>query len=349
MLMTLRICVTLFLLSVSGLAWASQHKLASSSANSIYHSIGVALEAAVSIYLTPATDIKLTSISTTNARENVRALSNGQVDFATMPSLLGYQARTGTGALANVGPQSDLRAVAMMVPAAYHMLLRQAALQSGQIDDLFSLSNDRLQIGAGGSDTNDVTEFLFRHFDAPIDRFGTDSLDNASINDAFHSNEIDAVIATGNLPVPDIESLMTETNGELALIGVSDTQLQQINDGYDLFSSITIPAGTYPNQNEAIETLAMPIFLATRADVDEEVVYQLAKLMFEQINFLKTIHPAMAALDFETALDHLPLPLHPGAARYYRDYGLTVAETTTTSPDYPVYTLDADDPEQRRI
>ncbi len=349
MLMTLRICVTLLCLSFPCLAKAGQHKLASSSINSTYHSIGVALEAATSLYLTPTTDISLISVSTAGARENVELLSSGQADFAIIPSLLGHHARTGTGSLAELGPRSEMRAVAMMVPTYYHALLRTSGLQSGTIDDLFSIPDKRLQFGAGAAETADVTAFLFQHLGAPVDGFDTPPVDKASIKDAFLNNEIDALVTTGNLPMAEIEDLMAAADGAISILGITEGQLGLANDGYDLFAPAVIPAGTYPNQPTAIETLALPVFLATRADVDEEVVYQIVKLMFEQVSVLRTIHPAMAALDFETAIDNLPVPLHPGAARYYRDYGLSIAETTTAMPDYAVFTLEADKPEQRRI
>lgn len=349
MLMTLRICVTLLLLACPYVAFAGQHKLASSSVDSTYHSIGVALEAAVSIHLTPFRDIKLTSVSTRNARESVEFLSQGLVDFATIPSLLGHQARTGTGSMAGLGPQSEMRAIAMMVPVAYHALLRSQASESGEIEDLFKLPSDRLRLGMGGADAADVTEFLYRHFVVSTDRPDNSIVGSASSQTAGLNDKFDGLIATGSTPVSDVEALMSSEANDLTLLEITKEQLQSVNEGYDLFTSTTIPAGTYPNQPEAIETLALPVFLATRADVDDEVVYQIAKLMFEQSSFLQTIHPAMAALDFETALDNLPVPLHPGAARYFRDYGLSLAAVPSAVPNYPVYDLDADDPERRRI
>ncbi len=349
MLMTLRICVTLLFLICPCLVKAGQHKLASSSIDSTYHSIGVALEAATSLYLTPSTDITLISISTAGARENVEFLSSGQADFAIMPSLLGHHARTGTGPLVELGPRNEIRAVAMIVPTYYHALINTSGLQSGTIDDLFAIPEKRLRFGTSASEAADVTEFLFEHLGTPVDGFDPLLAGKTPAKDAFLNNEIDALVTTGNLPMAEVEELMASANGAISLLGITEGQLALANEGYDLFAPATIPAGTYPNQPTAIETLALPVFLATRADVDEEVVYQIVKLMFEQINVLRTIHPAMASLDFETAIDNLPVPLHPGAARYYRDYGLSIAETTTIAPDYPVFTLGADNPEQRRL
>ncbi len=349
MTMTLRLCVMIFIASCPHLAQAEQHKLAASSVSSTYHAAGVALEAVTSIYLMPETGIKLTSTSTNGVLENIELLAKGQVDFAIIPSLLGFQARTGTGSAAALGPHKELRAVAMLVPTYYHALLRRSAIGSGSLDDLFKLGDQKLQIGLGASEAAGVTRFLFQKLGADVGSFDDLLSEGPDATQAFLDGEIDGLVTTGNLPIDEVARLLEEAGDDIAILGITDNQLRRADEGFGLLEPATVPAGTYPDQTEATETLALPVFLATRADVDEEVIYQIAKIMFEQIGFLRTIHPAMEALDFETAIDNLPVPLHPGAARYYQDFGLSIAETTTTAPEYPVYTLDADNPEQRRI
>ncbi|MGI9450778.1 MAG: TAXI family TRAP transporter solute-binding subunit [Geminicoccaceae bacterium] len=349
MSMTLRACVMLFVLCCPFLAKAEQHKLAASTINSPYHAAGVALEAVTSIYLMPDHGIKLRSVSTTGVRDNIEQLSKAEVDFAIIPSLAGFQARTGTGAMAHLGPQKELRAVAMLVPTIFHALLRKSLLQSGTIDDLFMLEGQRLNLGLGASEAEDVARFMFQQNGVNADGFDDLLSERPQTLPAFLDGEIDALLTTGSLPNVEIEELLAVAENDVAMVSVTEDQIRQANSGLDLVVSATIPAGTYFNQKEAVQTLALPVFLATRADVDEETVYQIVKIMFEQVGLLRTIHPAMEALDFETAIDNLPVPLHPGAVRYYGEYGLSIADATSASPDYSVYTLSADDPEQRRI
>lgn len=349
MLLTLRICVMLSILYCPFLARADQHKLAASSVNSSYHSAGVALEAVTSIYLMPETGIKLTSVSTAGIVENIGLLSKGEVDFAIIPSLLGFHARTGTGAVQSFGPQQNMRAVAMLVPTYFHALLRTSETQSGKFDDLFGLGDQKLQLGPGASEAASVARFLFKKLGAKADQFDNILVDQPWSAQDFRDGDIDGIVTAGHFPMGEVEELLETAGNDIAFLDMTEQQLQWADDGFGLLEPATLPAGTYPNQPEAIETLALPIFLATRADVDEEVIYQIAKIMFEQVGFLRTIHPALEELDFETAIDNLPVPLHPGAARYYRDFGLSIAETTTTVADYPVYRLNADNPEQHRI
>jgi len=96
--------------------------------------------------------------------------------------------------------------------------------------------------------------------------------------------------------------------------------------GRGLWVPYTIAAGTYPEQGKDIQTIAQPNFLAVNADVDEEHVYELTKSIYENLPFLQGIHKATMAMAIDKALAGLPVPLHPGAARYYTEAGLTIPD-----------------------
>ena len=99
-----------------------------------------------------------------------------------------------------------------------------------------------------------------------------------------------------------------------------------INEPYSLWSRYTIPANTYPNQPLPVYTVAQPTLLVVRADVDEQSVYEITRVIYENLGFLGSIHKATKAISLEHALDGLPLPLHPGALRFYREAGRSVPE-----------------------
>ena len=73
-----------------------------------------------------------------------------------------------------------------------------------------------------------------------------------------------------------------------------------------------------------IRTIAQPNFLVVRADVDEDAVYRITKTIYENLPFLNAIHGATKAMAVEKAIAGLPIPLHPGAARYYREVGIKI-------------------------
>ncbi len=113
---------------------------------------------------------------------------------------------------------------------------------------------------------------------------------------------------------------------DVTLLSFTPEQAEKADGNLDLWTPYRIPAGTYPGQAADVNTIAQPNFLAVRADVPENDVYLTTKTVFENLGFLQAIHKATRALALEKAIVGLPMPLHPGAARYYREFGLDIPE-----------------------
>nr|HMQ74280.1 TAXI family TRAP transporter solute-binding subunit [Rubrivivax sp.] len=88
------------------------------------------------------------------------------------------------------------------------------------------------------------------------------------------------------------------------------------------YVSATIPAGTYNGQTSDVPTMAIVNFLVTHDGVPEETVYQMTKQLFENLDQMVAAHKAASAIKLEQATAGMPVPLHPGAARYYKEKGL---------------------------
>ncbi|VAW02340.1 TRAP transporter solute receptor, TAXI family precursor [hydrothermal vent metagenome] len=127
-------------------------------------------------------------------------------------------------------------------------------------------------------------------------------------------------------PTGAITKLMASNEGKFTILDVTPEQAKAMDGGRNLWVPYTIAAGTYPGQTKDIKTIAQPNFLAVNASVDEEHVYLVTKTMYENLGFLTAIHPATKAMAVEKAMAGLPVPLHPGAARYYKEIGLKVPE-----------------------
>jgi uncharacterized protein len=108
------------------------------------------------------------------------------------------------------------------------------------------------------------------------------------------------------------------------LLSVTEEEAAKMDGGRNLWTPYVIAAGTYPGQTEDVTTIAQPNFLAVSADVDENHVYLLTKTIYENLPFLQAIHPATNVMNIDAAMSGLPMPLHPGAARYYQEVGLEI-------------------------
>jgi TRAP transporter TAXI family solute receptor len=88
------------------------------------------------------------------------------------------------------------------------------------------------------------------------------------------------------------------------------------------FMPARIPANTYKGQEHEVETAAVANYLVTHSGVSDELVYQMTKLLFESLPELAKAHEAGKEIKLENALAGVPIPLHPGAERYYKEKGL---------------------------
>ena len=131
------------------------------------------------------------------------------------------------------------------------------------------------------------------------------------------------------VPVTAITRAFAMVGEDLTLLSFTEEQLQLVNRKYPLWSLYEIPGGTYPNLPETIQTISHPNVFAVRADIPDEDVYQITKAIFENLAALHEIHKATREVTLDKALVGLGAPLHPGAARYYREQGIEIPPELT--------------------
>ncbi len=144
--------------------------------------------------------------------------------------------------------------------------------------------------------------------------------------DALANGQISAAGIPSGPPTGAITKLMAANQGKFTLLNATPEQAKKMDGGRDLWTPYTIKAGTYPGQDADVNTVAQPNFLAVNASVDENHVYLLTKALYENLPFLQAIHKATKAMNKDSAMAGLPLPLHPGAVKYYKEIGLTVPD-----------------------
>lgn len=291
-----------------------------------YYPVGVALATLAKIHLQNAHGIDMSAISSAGSGENTVLMRENQAQFAIMQGLFGQWAREGSGALAEAGPQENQRSIAMLWPNVEHFLLHSSLVETGTAQDLANLTGRGFSIGARNSGTEHSNRFLFQNFgfdyeswDLVFQGFGP-SIDTL-INGGIMGVNINSGIGVGT-----VTRARAQMGDNITLLSVTDEELERFDGGTGLYFHITIPGGTYPGIDDDLVTIAQPNFLAVNADVPEEDVYLFTKTIYENLGFLCNIHPATCDMSLDNALSGLPLPLHPGAARFYAEAGLTIPD-----------------------
>jgi len=324
------IAVLLFVLTGIGAPLQSQaagdYLLATASPGGTYYPVGVALSTLVKVKLNREAGIRMTAITSAGSAENVRLLAGGKVHFAILQALYGAYAWKGTGPMEQAGPQRDLRAVTMLWQDVEHFLLRERHVRTGSISDALAISGVA-GFGKEHSGSLGSSRTLFANLGVNIDQqFDIVYGGYAALAGAMQDDKADLVGMPGGVPVEAVSKLMATHRNEVRLLTFNAEQVDKADGGLNLWTPYVIPADTYPGQKHPVDTIAQPNVLTVRSDVSDEDVYLITKTIYENLGFLRSIHKATQDMALEKAILGLPVPLHPGAARYYRESGLAVPE-----------------------
>ena len=267
--------------------------------------------------------IKVAFESTGGSVFNVNAVMSGDLDFGIVQSDRQYQAVNGIADWQDKGPQQDLRAICSLHPEAVTLV---AAVDSG-IETLDDLRGKRVNIGNPGSgQRGNAIDVLTT---ASIDwksELKAEGLKAAECAKMLQDGRIDAFFYTVGHPAGAITEA---TAGKRKVRFVSITGMELLLEKYPYYANATIPAKLYPNaaNKENTETVGVVTTFLTSVKVSEEVVYTVVKSLFENLEELKTLHPALEILSKKEMVESgLSAPIHAGALRYYREAGLMGAE-----------------------
>ncbi|MFK7853883.1 MAG: TAXI family TRAP transporter solute-binding subunit [Granulosicoccus sp.] len=304
---------------------AADYVLNTASTGGTYHPVGTAISTLSKVKLLPKHKFSLTAVNSAGSGANVQAMAAGTADFAILQGLYGSYAATGTGPVTDV--QSNLRAVTMLWQNVEQFVLNNEKVVTGTVDDLMGVKGMPMALGKQNSGTLGSNTVLLSGLgiDAPTDYEMVHAGMGPTADAMANGQAIGAGMPSGP-PAGAITKLMAANADKFTILDVTAEQLQKMDGGRNLWVPYTIPAGLYPNQEKDINTIAQPNFLAVNDRVEEEHVYLLTKTIYENLAFLSAIHPATKVMAVEQALAGLPVPLHPGAAKYYKEVGIDIPE-----------------------
>ncbi|MEM9787694.1 MAG: TAXI family TRAP transporter solute-binding subunit [Pseudomonadota bacterium] len=301
--------------------------LATASTGGTYYPVGVALSTLVKVKLEPSMKIGMSAISSAGSGENVRLIREGEAQFGILQGLFGYYAATGTGPVAESGPQDHLRSVSMLWQNVEQFVVASDVATTGTIEDMLALKGEGMALGRQNSGTIGSNATIMSGFGVDIESdYELVFAGYGPSAEALQNGQVKGISTPAGVPTGAISQLMAAAGDSVTMLDFTPEQLEMADGGRGLWTPYVIPAGTYPGQDADVNTIAQPNFLATHADLPEENVYQITKTIYENLPFLQAIHPATKAMALEAAIAGLPVPLHPGAARYYQEQGIEIPD-----------------------
>ena len=299
--------------------------MATASTGGTYYPVGVALSTLVKVKLQPKQKIGMSAINSAGSGENIKLLREDEVQFAILQGLYGSYAWQGTGPIKSEGPQKNLRSVTMLWQNVEHFTINKKFVKTGTVADLVGMKGESMALGKKNSGTLGSNTVLIGNLGVDVEKdYSLVYVGYGPSADALQNGQVAGMGTPAGAPVSAVTKAMANMGDDITVLNFTDEQLKQADGGMALWTRYVIPAETYPGQTKEIKTIAQPNFLSVRADVDEDAVYQITKTMYENLPFLNAIHGATKAMSIEKAIAGLPMPLHPGAAKYYQEVGITI-------------------------
>ncbi|CFX46492.1 TRAP transporter solute receptor TAXI family protein [Candidatus Filomicrobium marinum] len=277
----------------------------------VYYPLGVALS---KIYGEKIPDVRTQVQSTKASVENLNLLQKGrgEIGFALGDSVkLAWEGNAEAGF-----PQKldKLRAIA----AIYPNYIQIVASKDSGVKSFQDLKGKGLSVGAPKSGTELNARAIFGALNMSYDDLGkTEYLPFSESVELIKNRQLDATLQSAGLGVASIRDLAASV--PIQMVAVPAEVAEKLGAPY---VAAEIPAGTYDGQTEAVPTLAVRNILVTHSGVSDEIAYQMTKQLFENLPDMVAAHKAAAAIKLDTATKGVPVPLHPGAERYYKEKGL---------------------------
>ncbi len=249
---------------------------------------------------------------------NINAIRSGELEFGVAQSDWQYHAFNGTSRFEENGPFEGLRAVFSLHPEPFTVVARADA----GITSFDDLAGKRVNIGNPGSGQRGTMDVVMNAMGWTMDTFAqATELPPAEQSLALCDNNVDAIVYTVGHPSGAIQEATTAC--DTVLVNVDNDAIRALVEERDYYRMATIPGGMYRGTDEDITTFGVGATFVSSDAVSEEMGYQVARAIFENLDQFRALHPALANLDpAEMVSDGLSAPLHPGAERFFREAGL---------------------------
>ncbi|MBQ6293076.1 MAG: TAXI family TRAP transporter solute-binding subunit [Lachnospiraceae bacterium] len=220
----------------------------------------------------------------------------------------------------------NLRAVASMQPTVLHWRITDDYDIYNATDFVSNSKSMTLGMSPKGNANYYFMKMIFNELgiDNDQDDLSANGIklyfaESSGVTEAWKNRQCDSVINVGNIPYSNVMDALTGRAGHL--INIDGDVAKALAEKYG-FDTYVIKAGTYPGQDKDVTTIALKLVVIVREDMDEEIVYNLTKAIYENKDAFLNYHGSFAEFEPDTMAEGCGIELHPGAVKYYKEVGL---------------------------
>lgn len=307
-----------------GLTVAERRKefvtVATGPTSGIYYPIGGAFATALKAW-----GYSTSAQSTSASAENIQIILDGDAEIAIAMQDSVMQAYGGFGAYdgvyekiyGDVNPAQNLRAMMRLWPNYVQLV----TVKGTGIQSVSDLKGKRVGVGAAGSGVELNARMIFEAYGMTYKDCTVDYLNYGEAIDNMKNGQCDAVFVTSGLPNSTITEL--STSYDMVVVPITGEGRDNLIAKYPFYAATTVPADTY-NNKEDVDTVFVYNIMLVRAELSDEMVYDMMTGIFENLNIVQASHNAARKnISLDVGIDDLQLPLHPGAEKWWADHGYT--------------------------
>ena len=269
-------------------------------------------------YITNNANVSVTVVSTDGSKANIQGIAAGNYQLGTVQSDVMSYAWEGTRAFEQEGKVESFRTVAGLYAEALQLVTMNPDIKS-----VYDLKGKSVSIGAPGSgvyfnaiDVLTAAGLTEKDIKAQYQSF-------ADSADALKDGKIDAAFIVAGAPTPAITELCTTNSAYL--VPIDGEIAEKIMAECPFYTVYEVPANTYAGQKETVKTVTVKATLIVNSDATEEDVYKLTAAIFDNAEAIAAENAKGAELSIENATSGMTVPFHKGAAKYFKEKGITVA------------------------
>jgi len=277
-----------------------------------YFPVGVGIAKAIG----EGTNYNLNAESTGGSIQNLQLLNNGELHLALSASNTAFAAYNGDEPFEQ--PITKIRAIAALYPEVFQFVVRK---DSG-IETLEDLAGKKVAMGSPGSGTERTGKLILEAHGLTYNDFKPEFISFSDAVTGMKDKTIDAAVVGAGIPTAALVD--ASASMDIKLLPLNSEKFEAFVESDPYFITVTIPAGTYEGIDEDIVSGASPALLIVSEDMDEEIVYEMTKALFENLDKVKEAHAVANNISLESAVEGVSIPFHPGAAKYFKEQNMEV-------------------------
>jgi hypothetical protein len=260
--------------------------------------------------------MKCNTQTSTGSFQNVQDVAAGEVDVAVATADVVLNGYNGTGKFADIGALSNIR----VIGAVYTSVLSGVTLKSSGLKYIHDLQGKRVAVGPASSATENASLAAFNVMGITKDNTSLENLGLGDGADAVGDGILDAAFGFAGLPIGG--QLNLAATKDIAVLDMTDAELDQVLANNAAYIKTKIPAGTYTGVDYDCQTFGVKCLIIVQDSADEDLIYDLCKALNEGAADMAAGNALLKDMTDPTFLcTQMPIPLHPGAERYYKEIG----------------------------